>query len=820
MKLRRKVFLPLILALAIPVLVVGLYVYSFLVEDTRAKFLQNINETNANVAVSINQILGDANDDLTRFATTRLFQNYSTLDDTRYYTHQPLVYTQLLNYQNMYPNYFLMQLILENGVVDSSVDNRGFRFPQLSVSEWPFFERFISINNGEILYQVELEESTQRFIIRLATAMKYNIIEAETATSTQRTSYFSMSMYADPIVALLSQRFNLPDVSLFVLTPDNQIISQKSATSFNLDALYDINIAGVVAPTTVLIDQREYLLIPHILSADMTLFSILPVRIFNDTALTLLVKISLFLLAFICLISVLGFIILNRLILAPITSMQSIVADISDGKMDTVIPAINSKDELGFLAKAIVDMRQRITSNQRSIEQLAFFDSLTHLPNRRTFQSALDAAIQNANHEKEHFAVAFMDLDNFKRVNDTLGHEAGDELLQHAAKRIRRALNIEQYTIDNVNPASNQSAFLARLGGDEFTILMPIETGNVSIRSRLTSVIGSLSEEFIIKGNTVSIGASIGVATYPSSADNARDLLKHADLAMYEAKRTGKNNIVFYLPEMQKSQASKNTIEMTLKEAIEQKAFSLSYYPRIKLTDYSVVAMEMGVKWEHSSLAELPPQVLHGYMQANMQLREHSRWLITEALANIKRWLLLGYADCSVAINVSSVQLEDAEFVNDFRDALYKNDISSKHLIIEITAVSSAQNTDVIQVNLGQLHALGISITLNDFAKGVASFQQIRDLAIAQIKLEQTFVADAAQGNAEMLKALITLSKSIGVRCIVNSVASSTQHDALLLSGCEYGQGPYYSRPLNDFSVDAFIKSIVDKHDALELQSV
>jgi diguanylate cyclase (GGDEF)-like protein len=814
-QLRKKIFIPLVLSLTIPVLLVGLYAYSFLVTETRNNVMQSIDDVNTNVGTSINEILITAQNDLNTFATTELFQEYVTLNDIRYDTHQSQVYMQLLKYQKAYPEYFLMQLVLSNGQIDSSVDNRKSVLPVFSVANWPFFQTFKSIKPSETKYHVDFDASLQRFIISLSTAMKYSSVELDNTMQGQGATYFTMSMYADRITSLLSKQRNLINIPLVIVTLDNQIISHSTSNKFTMAEFSDANMLGIKAPTYVLIDKREYLLVPYPLAAGMTLYSVLPNSILKQTARTLFIKITLFLILFILIISALCFFILNSFILKPLSSMRLLVSNIAEGKMNTITPMVNRNDELGFLSNALVDMRDNIKKSQNSTRQLAFFDSLTKLPNRSAFQAQLGYSIASASQSQCRFAVVFIDLDDFKKVNDTLGHDAGDELLLSASSRIKEALNITQYNLDDVTQKSDKTIFLARLGGDEFTMLIPVNKAKEEVRVSLMEVVKSLSTEFNIGGDKVNIGASIGVAFYPSSANNAKDLLKSADLAMYDAKRSGTNKIVFYYPQLKHTLVNANKIEIILREAIEKQDFSLNFRPRMKLTDYSIKGFEIELCWRHPKLSGLGLQELHSYMQVNGKLHLFNQWVIKKAIAKMTQWLLLGYKSCSVAINVSSIQLEEPDFAASIERALYEAKIPSKYLIIEITICSTFKNSGKVKATLHQLKKLGISITLNEFAKGLSSFQQLYDLPIDQIKLDQNFVSDAVHGDADFLIALINFGKGIDIDCIVDGVTTSSQHDALLLSGCEYAQGPYYAKPLSEALVDNFIESLHDRQNSI-----
>lgn len=816
MTLRRKIFIPLILALTIPVLLVGLYAYDFLMEDSRKGFLQNVIDVNTNTGDSIDLILNKANENLTHFASSRLFQNYVLLDESRYETHQANVYFQLLEYQAAHPNYFLIQLVLSSGQVDSYIDNRPEMQSAFTVDKWPFFQTFKNISPDTTEYFFEFDSSTQKFIISLATPMKFTEDEPEETINDNNTTYLSLSMYADSVVNLLSSRLNLLNVPVVIVTDDNQIIAHPKSKIFSTEELQKVNIGDITTSTNIVVNEQEYLVVPHELSAGLTLYSIMPNSIFSKTATNLFIQMGLFLVIFIMLISSISYFILNKILLAPISNMQLLVKDISDGKMNTVIPLIESKDELGFLSVALIDMREKISSSQQSIQQLAFIDSLTELPNRRSFQSELEHSISIASKAHEHFAVVFMDLDNFKNINDTLGHEAGDKLLLEVAKRIQTALDIPQYSLANTHRTTNDSTILARLGGDEFTILIPVEKTKEAVRVSLKKVIKTLSKDFMLYGNKANIGVSIGAAFYPSSADNSKELLKSADIAMYEAKNTGKNKVVFYSPTLKQPIVKARNIEISLSKAIQNNDLSLVFHPRMKLKDYSIQAFEIGVCWHEKQLEDLSITQLHAHIQNNSQLQFFTRWMLSSAVAKIQQWQKLGCKQYSLALNISSIQLEEAEFINDIQHALNDAGALGKYLLIEVSISPFFKNMQKIQRTLSEIRSLGLHITLNDFGEGLASFKQLGRLPISQIKLEQNFVDEAAQGNTELLTALIKFTKNIGVSCIVEGVCSSTQHDALLLSKCEFAQGTYYSEALTEHSVDDFIQALDEKQEIID----
>lgn len=508
---------------------------------------------------------------------------------------------------------------------------------------------------------------------------------------------------------------------------------------------------------------------------------------------------------------------IQRLLLNPIFAIKNLVKNITDGVSDAPIELLSKNDELGELTDSIITMRSKINENNKRIETLAYFDELTQLPNRYSFQQQLDELIAHAGFYYSKFAVLFLDLDNFKAVNDTVGHDIGDKLLIQASKRIQQCFNIKNSK--NWPNGDIQQAMLARLGGDEFTLLLPNVNKPDKLEPLFEDLIRHLSQPFFIDGHEILVGASVGIAIYPANGKQRKELLKNADIAMYESKKAGKNCFTFFSTEMKEKANERQFIEAALAKALRNHEFRLEYQPRIKLKEHSVDGFEALIRWNNAEIGNIPPDKFIPIAESNLQILEIGRWVLTEACSKIRDWINQGFSDFVVSINVSSVQLYRANLVEEIEIALATNDIPGHYLEIEITETAILEEQALVITKLKRIKELGVRISLDDFGTGYSSLSHLHALPIDILKIDRSFICDIAssQYSADVFEGIIQLAKRLRLITVAEGVEKSAQHEVLLLSKCDHAQGYYYAKPLSEDLADKYVKDELTKQKLVSL---
>jgi PAS domain S-box/diguanylate cyclase (GGDEF) domain len=447
-----------------------------------------------------------------------------------------------------------------------------------------------------------------------------------------------------------------------------------------------------------------------------------------------------------------------------------------------------------FYSGIIRDVTDRKSLEQQLTHQ-ALHDPLTKLANRILFRDRVEHALAKIPRSKTTMAVLFLDLDNFKTVNDSLGHARGDMLLMAVAERLRSCLRITDTP--------------ARLGGDEFAVL--IEDANqpedaVFVVERITEI---LLDPFEIEGTEVFVGASIGIATSVTGSENPEELLRNADVAMYKAKSQGKGRYVFFEKEMREALMERIELESDLRTAIENRELELNYQPIVELETNRVTGMEALIRWNHPRHGLiLPDKFIPIAEDANLIVPIGS-WVLDEACRQGSRWIR-EHGDkfgLSITVNLSIRQFQQSELVKIVAKVLERSALPPDCLILEITETLMIQNTEAMIEKLHALKALGIRLAIDDFGTGYSSLSYLHRFPVDILKIDKSFIEKINQGKEgrAVARAIIMMGDSLNLRVIAEGVENAEQVAALKYLGCESGQGYYFSRPLTQMVMNEFL---------------
>lgn len=428
-----------------------------------------------------------------------------------------------------------------------------------------------------------------------------------------------------------------------------------------------------------------------------------------------------------------------------------------------------------------------ITDRQRAEQKLDFFahrDPLTGLPNRALFAQLLAQAVLNAERSRTQFALLFLDLDNFKAINESLGHKLGDRLLVEVSKRLQGLL-----------PDNSE---IARIGGDEFYIIVDHAADLSGIDLVAQRMIDALGEPFPIDDNMIYIGASIGIALYPNDGRDAANLQSSADAALHQAKAQGRGILRFFSPEMTSRSRARLALEADLRRALDQQELRLHYQPQIDLTSGKIVGVEALVRWLHPQRGLIPPDDFIPLAEESGLVVLLGDWVLHAACQQIRTWTDAGIAPRQTAVNVSAVQLNRGHLLNSVRDALQASGIAPEQLELEITESFVLTDRDQSFKTLSELRALGVRLSIDDFGTGYSSLAYLQQLKVHKLKIDLSFVRDVTtnSGNASIVKAVIALGHSLGLEVIAEGVEEDVQARYLHSLQCDVIQGYLISRPL------------------------
>jgi len=453
------------------------------------------------------------------------------------------------------------------------------------------------------------------------------------------------------------------------------------------------------------------------------------------------------------------------------------------------------KDHRGAVSN-YVGIFKDVTSQkaaEEELERLAYYDPLTGLPNRALFKDRLQHEIDVAARRPSQVALLFIDLDRFKYVNDTLGHEAGDTLLLEAAARIKKDIR--------------SSDTLARLGGDEFTLIIADADDVADAGHIARKIIDSLAEVFVVDGREVFIGASVGIAVYPDDGRSVSALTKNADTAMYLAKQSGRSTYRFFKQQMNAQNERRMAVEASLRRAIENQEFILHYQPKIDLGSRSVAGFEALLRWQHPEFGLIPPGEFIPLAEETGLILPISKWVLHAATAQLREWHAAGHTELDVAVNLCAMQFQDQQLVEDVTDALRTAGIEARYLELELTESLLMVDADRALSLMKHLRELGVKLSIDDFGVGYSSLSYLKRFPIQALKIDRSFVRDAVENpeDAAIVSAVTSLAATLQLKVVAEGVETDAQQALLTACGCDLAQGYLYARPLPASEVEAFL---------------
>jgi diguanylate cyclase (GGDEF)-like protein len=487
--------------------------------------------------------------------------------------------------------------------------------------------------------------------------------------------------------------------------------------------------------------------------------------------------------------------ILRRLLINPIRKLS--VAAREMGRGQVLVPIdVRSNDEIGDLANTFKQMGKNLAHYNEQVHYIAYHDSLTGLPNRLMFRDYLKRAIAEARRSHHELALLFLDLDNFKRINDTLGHQSGDKLLQSFADRINGCLR-ESDVVSHVSHDS-PSSIIARLAGDEFIILLPSTTGITQTNKIARRILDVLAEPFIINKQELFISTSIGIALFPGDGQSVDDLMKNADIAMYHAKKSGRNNFQYFSGKMNEASLFKLKIEGKLRHAVENGELELHYQPQVNMATGRISGAESLLRWHDPELGQISPEVFVPIAEEYGLIIPISEWLVREACQQGQQWLDTYNIPITMAVNISAVHFNGHDLESLIAKTLKQTGYAPQHLEVELTESSILNDPDQAIRTLAGLQRIGLQTSLDDFGTGYSSLNYLMRLPLNKLKIDRSFVQNLEMNDRgiAIISAIIAMAHSLNLEVIAEGVEEEKHIHLLRQMKCDILQGYHIARPM------------------------
>ena len=796
MKLSTKLLIFILPGILVSLLILGIVAFLQLRQTTEDKLLENMdymaNQADTLLVTKINQAMTD----IALIANVPLLNKYVLTEDEdqRLLLLYPTLLRTLGNVQKILPQYYEIRVLLPDGYEE--VRRTEYKLPNSTDEE----------HQSRLFQLIQHDTRSSAHILINPDNQVYTL-------------YISKPLILrdpneDPIDASPSLRayliiaVDLQDLKEFLE------INHPGENGFNVAALINgrviFNPAGIdlqpvlsqklIVENKHLVKDENYIYSRSSRNKLLHFISILPTEELNSATSRLAWWVAFIMGLTLLSLSVLLYALMRKMVIRPIEQLMNMSQQISRGDLQ-IVNKHDKNDEFGDLGRSFEIMAHNLRKTETRIKTMAYRDKLTGLPNRAMFNEYLRRVSDRTDIKNELFALLFIDIDDFKIVNDTKGHQFGDILLQEIAQRIDTHIRNSDFIDEDITGSqllADSGNLLSRLGGDEFTVLLPDLKDPVNAGSVAQRLIESISAPFTIEGSTLYVGASIGITIYPIDTPDEGELLRFADIAMYHAKSIGKNNFQFYQDSMNKKIHEKVRIESRLRHSISNNSLHLEYQPQIDISTGKIVGLEALLRWQDPELGKITPDIFIPVAESTGDILALGEWVIMEACRQQSEWGKLGIQTVTISINVSSIQFERQNVSRILRKALHRYSIPAHYIEVEITESTTMDNPDKSIKKLNQVKSLGATIALDDFGTGYSSLSHLLQFPIDVLKIDRHFVLNITtdKNSKSMIAAIIALAHTLDMKVIAEGVEQQEQVELLQSLQCDIIQGFVYSKPL------------------------
>jgi len=804
MKLRTKILLLLIPLIVVPMLAMGWIAYSELNEKSKQKAFAEMQASIDHLAGHLGLEIETAVANIELFANHTLIKKYILTNDEeeRYTLIQGPVLRVLRSFQDAFPNYYEIRILLPDGYEDI----RRTSLPALDnlteeEEENPLFLAMQQTGDSvSSLITHNPDNGELALFVGKPLVLRDPAVDATGAPPKLR-GYLALTIGLQELVSHVSS--GVIGKAGYMLVTDRQgnalirpesVVVEKIVLRDTLDAIARRPV-GDKPVVTVFNEQSAYITGIPLLDG-LHLLAILPKQEITEIRNRLALAVIIIMLVSILITASALYLVLQRLVIGPIQRLGVLSREIGRGNL-AIQSGLNSNDEIGTLATAFEAMAGSLRKSDEQIRYVAYHDTLTGLPNRAMFQEYLNHVIAHARRNRKQFALLFLDVDDFKRINDTLGHETGDCLLQEVTERLANCLRDTDY-VARMGGFDAPDEFLARLGGDEFIMLLPDISDQHAPGALAYRLIEALSQPFLITNHEFYVGASIGITLYPTDGEQANELVKNADIAMYHAKELGKNNYQYYRETMNTMAHERLALENKLRKALENDELCLHYQPQVDAASGRIAGVEALLRWFDPEQGLIPPDFFIPVAENSGLILPIGEWVIKEACRQNKAWQKAGLEKIVVSVNISGIQFARQNVPDVIEAALKESRLAAAYLETEITESVIMDQPERAIEQLSTIKELGIGIALDDFGTGYSSFSYLHRFPIDTLKIDRSFISDICKEteHAEIVAAIIAMSHILKLRVIAEGIETEEQLRLLIDKDCDVIQGYLFSRPL------------------------
>ncbi|MEH6358174.1 MAG: EAL domain-containing protein [Pseudomonadales bacterium] len=456
---------------------------------------------------------------------------------------------------------------------------------------------------------------------------------------------------------------------------------------------------------------------------------------------------------------------------------------------------LSREDDNNLLVGIAQDITERHQAEQR-MRQLAYYDTLTGLPNRQLFSEQLEKILEQAQRGANKIAVLYIDIDNFKRINDSLGHSLGDALLQEIANRLRKCVTDNASIARHIKPGTEIAA--SRLSGDEFAMVLNVIDDTAIAGDVAKYLLNALSRPMLLESHELVVTPSIGIAIAPLDSDNVENLLKHADTAMHHAKKAGKNTFQYYSSTMNAMGRERLELEADLRKALERNELAVYFQPQVDIQTGKMVSAETLVRWNHPKHGLVSPDNFIPLAEEMGLIIDIGNWVLTQACTELKGWQAKGLHLEKIAVNLSSLQFKQSDLLEQTCKVLDQTGLDAKYLELELTESIIMNDADATVKVLHALKEMGIRLSIDDFGTGYSSLNYLTKFPLDELKIDKSFIidVDSDSHNASIVTAIVAMAKSLGLDIVAEGVETESQLAFVREQNVRLVQGYYFSKPL------------------------
>lgn len=821
MRLNTKFILIIIPLLVIPFSGIGVLAYQKLNESGLSSSFNQAKTVLSEIRSDIESFKQTTRSNLVLLSNDALLRKYVISDeDYRYQLIMPALLKLFNSYQKVYPQYYEIRFLLPNGFEDVRKTERDINNQAENESGTSIGKRLMSSSTEPVTFFAKNPDNDEYSFYASTPLVLSNDAVDSLTTPPKLRGYLSLTVSVDWLKMKIKRSPIGKSGFVFVSDHDGNLVFYNDRTGsgekpITVQQLFrdspDLQYINNLLKGKTLAAQDSFIKLDgdtgylwSLRTSDkLVLFAWQPSKDIAYNSTQLGINVAVITLLTIVVLSALIFHLLSKYITHPIRDLEQFTREIGRGDFSGVATP-RSGDEIGSLARAFNDMSQKLVQSNEQIMHLAYHDELTGLPNRLMFQEYLTQAVSSAKRLNKKLGILYIDLDNFKRVNDTMGHKAGDQLLKEVSERIIACLR----ETDFFARKDGAEDVAARIGGDEFLLLLNDLPDSLMPAKVAERILETLATPFIVNATEFFVSASIGITVFPEDAGTPDDLIKHADLAMYHAKENGKNIFQYFFESMNEKMQERIILENKLRRAIKEGHLVLHYQPQVVPANGAIDSVEALVRWNDPDDGLIYPNQFIPIAEETGLILELGEWALLSACQQARKWQLQLNRPIGVSVNVSAIQFAKTDLPALISRTLKETGLDPALLNIEITETVVMENIDQVITVLEQIRELGCEISLDDFGTGYSSLNYLQQLPIDYLKIDRSFVSelgDEREDKNAIITAIIVMSHILGLRVIAEGIETEQQAEILTHHQCDFVQGYYYHRPMDTDSVSRLL---------------